>query len=227
VIVIFFLLISFAGADQLGQQVCNLKGEIVLSGPTEIFCMKDMKIADGTHIVTQGYPLTMTAVGSIVYGEPPAKGERPARYAGLRISSFKAPAPQSHAAGPIYIYGHTSFGNLEIRNRGASEKDLSGEVMIEYVTRGKSYTQTVDVAPGTKVDLVVNGFRLEPNKGVAATVSESDASESARAASASDGKAVATNSPPPPKAHKRPIRRPRPPARRYEPPPSPYWIWRW
>ncbi|MGZ3723953.1 MAG: hypothetical protein ACXVA9_13515, partial [Bdellovibrionales bacterium] len=214
------LLVLFARADEFGQQLCSLKGEIVLSAPTQIICMKDMKIADGTRIITQGNPLSITAVGNINFGEPPAKGERPPKYPGARIFSFKAPAPQSRAGGPIYIYGNTAFGNLEIRNRGASEKDLSGEVAIEYVTRGKSYSQSVDVAPGTHVELIVNGYALKPSgTAKAAPGSEAESGAASVAAAPSTEKH-------PPKIHKKRIRKVRRPQEFQQPPQFPsFWHW--
>jgi hypothetical protein len=159
---LIFFIFSAHAAD-LGNQTCNLSGKIVLSAPLKIFCMKDLKIADGTRIITQGYPVEITSIGDIHFGETSSE------HSGLQIISFKAPAPQSHAGGPIYIYGHTLSGTLEISNFGASEKDLSGEIAIECLAHAKGFRQSFRVAPETRVDLIVNGYPVDSSKAIVKT----------------------------------------------------------
>ena len=117
------LLFSFFLWAQEAPNNCILSGNIVLSGPLQLFCMKDMRFAPGTQITTNGYELQITSVGDVFFGE----GSR-----GVKIISYAQPGVVGHPGGLIYIYAKTARGNLSIANFGATANDLSGSVAIEY-----------------------------------------------------------------------------------------------
>lgn len=145
IVSLFVLLLSSVSAfAQSDSENCELRGLIVLDSPTTIMCTKDLNVAAGTKIITNGNPLQILVGGT-------------ANFADLSITSYPETTPAGHEASPIYLYARLATGYLEINNRGSSANDMGGEVKLEY-TSVVDYDHTINVSETTVVDVTLNGL---------------------------------------------------------------------
>jgi hypothetical protein len=137
----FIAMLGFAASVHAEQilETCAIDASFALQGPTQIFCDGDLRVKDGTEIVTNGQGLQIVAMGRVYFGT--AEG------LGLNI------AAQSENAGRVFIYARTASGQLNIDNQA---QQFGGDVEIEYGSQFR-YTQTVDAGPAAAVRTTVNG----------------------------------------------------------------------
>jgi hypothetical protein len=130
-------------------KTCELSGQIRLESLTQIYCEKDLRIAAGTEIVTDGNSLQILVIGTMEIKKS------------LRILSFDKNSSGRHDAGQINVYARTATGYLEIRNGGATAQDSAGAIYLEYMST-KNYDHDLYVPATTRVSLMRNGYTTEP-----------------------------------------------------------------
>ena len=113
----FLLIFTFAGYAAMAEEVfetCTIDGSIELKAPTQIFCDGDLKVKDGSEIVTNGHGLQIVALGRVNFGTEEGLG--------LNITA------KSQNAGKVFIFAATASGTLSIDNKA---QNFGADVEIE------------------------------------------------------------------------------------------------
>jgi hypothetical protein len=145
-------LICTMSAHAESIETCTLSGQIELKEATQILCMGDLNVADGTRILTHGQELQILAVGNLLIAGEVAV---PAPH-GLDIVAENDDVmnwdDNTVPAGAVTVVAHTATGYLSIHN-------LDGAVTLEYMTT-QDYDHDIYVETATPVDILLNGYTV-------------------------------------------------------------------